>query len=157
MNRAVNLAFLAAAVVGTAAAPANAGRVTATMPVTLVVQPACQVSATPMAFAGSAGSTIEAESQIAVACNGDVPLVVTLDGGNHPVGGERRLAGEGGYVAYALYSDPARQTPWSAGMPLASTAQGGRLELAAYGRIEPTATLAAGGTYADTVAITVDF
>ncbi len=101
---------------------------------------------------------IEAEARIAVACNGDIPLAVKLDGGAHHVGGERRLAAaDGSYVAYDLYSDPARQSVWFPGQPLSATAREGRVELAAYGRIESDATLTAGGNYADTIAVTVDF
>ncbi|MGN3975378.1 Csu type fimbrial protein [Tsuneonella sp. SYSU-LHT278] len=156
MNRAAALLLLPMAAAA-ASGPAHAGQVTAAMPVTLVVEPGCQVSATPMAFAGRPGNAIDAESRIAVACNGDVPLLVTLDAGSHAEGGQRRLAGEGGYVAYALYSDSARVTPWTAGMPLATATRGGQVELAAYGRIGAGETLGAGGAYADTIAITIDF
>ncbi len=137
---------------------AHAGQASATIQVSLNVQPACRVSATPLAFSGDAGHAIEAETWIAVACNGDIPLAVTLDGGAHADGGERRLASaDGGYVAYSLYTDAGRQSQWGAGHPISATPRNGQLQLAAYGRVEPGATLAAGGTYEDTVAITVDF
>ena len=136
---------------------AAAGQVTATMPVTLVVHPACRASTSPLAFEGDAGSVIDAEAQIAVACNGEVPLAVSLDAGAHAGGAERRLAGNDGYVAYALYRDPARSMRWDAGAAVTETARGGRLELTAYGRVEPGATFGADGTYSDTVVVTVDF
>ncbi|MCT2559767.1 spore coat U domain-containing protein [Tsuneonella sp. YG55] len=158
MQRLAIIAVAVATAGTTAAAPAWAGQVSATMPVTLTVQPACRVSATPMAFAGTGGATIDAESRIAVDCNGDIPLSITLDGGAHAAGGERRLAsGGGGYVSYVLYSDAGRRMPWLPGQPVAATARGGRLEMAAYGRVDPSATRGADGEYADIVAITVEF
>lgn len=158
MNRAFLPATLLASALAMTPTMAKAGQASATMPVTLTVQPACRVSASPLAFAGDAGHAIEAEARIAVACNGDTPLAITLDGGAHPVGGERRLAdADGSYVAYDLYSDPAHQSVWFPGQPMSATARDGRVELAAYGRVEADATLTAGGNYADTIAVTVDF
>ncbi len=147
------LAVCAAMVPSTAVAD----QISATMPVTLFVQPACRVNATPLAFAATAGNAIDAEAQIAVACNGDIPVAVTLDRGTHGNGGDRRLAGKSGYVTYAVFSDRSRHDAWQAGVPVTAIAKGGELELTAYGRIEAGATIGAAGSYSDTIAITVDF
>lgn len=138
-------------------APAWAETASSTFEVSLVVEPACRVSATPMAFAGRAGEAMDASSQIMVACNGETPVAVRLDAGRNAAGNERRLAGEGGHVEYAIYSDSGRSLEWSAGEVQAGTAGATPLMLAAYGRIDAAATLDALGRYSDTITVTVDF
>ena len=157
MNRARPFSALVGTILAIVPSAAGAGQTSASMQVTLTVQPTCRVSASPLAFAGEAGHAIEAEARIAVDCNGDIPVAVSLDGGTHLAGGERRLAGEGRYVPYTLYSDAGRRFAWAAGHPLMATARDGRIELAAYGRVEADAAVEPGGTYEDTIAITVDF
>ena len=136
---------------------ASAGAASATMEVSLVVEPSCRVSATPLSFVGRAGEAMDATSQITVACNDDTAVAVRLDAGRNADGGERRLAGDGGEVAYAIYSDPARSLSWDAGQAQAGTAGATPLALGAYGRIDAHATLAALGSYRDTITVTVDF
>lgn len=136
---------------------ARAETASATFEVSLVVEPSCRVSAAPLSFTGRAGETMDAASQITVSCNDDTPVAVQLDGGANAQGGERRLAGAGGAVAYAIYSDPARSQQWGAGEPRTGTAGTVPLALAAYGRIAPGATLGASGSYRDTITVTVDF
>ena len=127
------------------------------MEVRLVVEPSCDVAAMPLVFAGRAGQPMDAASEIRVACNGDTPVAVRLDGGRNADGATPRLAGEGGQVAYAIYADPARSLEWVAGQPLAGTAGVDPLVLAAYGRIDGGATTGALGAYSDSVVVTVDF
>ena len=137
---------------------ANADSATATMAVSLKVEPACAVATEPMVFAGQAGSAIWADTKIAVKCSVDTPVSVTLDGGAHAQGTQRHLAGAEGMVAYDLYSDAGRSILWAPGAPRsAQAAVGATLELAAYGAIPGARTLAATGDYRDTVVVRVDF
>lgn len=110
-----------------------------------------------MAFAGRAGEAMDASSQIMVACNDETPVAVRLDAGRNAEGAERRLSGDGGHVAYAVYSDAARSQLWDAGRDTTGTAGAVPLELGAYGRIDGDATLAALGRYSDTITVTVEF
>jgi len=153
----VRIASLIGAVALAIPAVAEAHSASATIEVSLVVEPSCRVSATPLAFAGRQGESLDATSEIAVACNGDTPVAVRLDGGLYAEGASRRLAGESGYVGYAVYSDPARTLEWQAGDALTGTAGVAPLTLAAYGRIESAATLNALGAYRDSITVTVDF
>lgn len=139
------------------ATPGFAEEQSATMRVSLVVRPSCSVNAGPMAFHTRAGDEADARSQIAVSCNGDVPFAVALDEGAHSNGGQRQLAGEGGFVAYDLYRDPARQERWNAGEVVTATTSKGEYRLAAYGRVAGDATTGARGRYTDTVTVTVAF
>ena len=139
-------------------ATALARSASAIMEVRLVVEPSCHVSAMPLAFAaGRVGQPMDAASEIQVACNDDTPVAVRLDGGLDANGGNRRLTGEAGQVEYSIYSDPARTLRWNAGEAMTGTAGATPLTLAAYGRIDPGATLSASGAYRDSIIVTVDF
>lgn len=127
------------------------------MEVSLVVEPSCQVSALPLAFAGRAGQQLDAASEISVACNDATPVAVRLDGGMNAQGSNRRLAGDGGEVDYAIYSDAARSSLWNAGEAMTGSAGPDPLTLAAFGRIEAGATSGAVGSYRDSITVTVDF
>ena len=140
-----------------APAAAQSGVATAQIEVSLVVEPACRVTADPLSFHGTVGRTIDAEAGIAVTCNGETAVAVRIDAGSNPIGAERRMQGDRGYVSYAVYSDPGRAQRWDAGRPVAGVVRDGRLQLTAYGRVEPVASLAAAGSYSDTIAVTVDF
>ena len=146
---------LAAAIAPATAAAQQAS--SATMRVSMVVRPACSVEASPLSFAGDAGSTIDAESRIDVSCNTDVPVAVGLDRGTNEAAGQARLAGSSGFVPYAIYSDAARRVPWDTDAPVAATVQGGSLKLVAYGRVDPVATSGTAGYLADSVTVTVEF
>lgn len=125
--------------------------------VSLVVEPSCRVSAAPLSFAGRAGQTIDAASQITVSCNDETPVAVRLDGGANAQEGDRRLAGATGAVPYAIYADPARSQLWGAGEARTGMAGPASLALAVYGRIAPGATLGALGNYRDTITVSIDF
>ena len=153
----VRLAFICGAMVIALPASAQAHSASATMAVSLVVEPSCHVSAMPLAFAGRAGQPMDASSEIRVACNGETPVAVRLDGGLAPAGGTRRMTGEGGHVGYAVYSDAARTLEWPAGHALTGAAGAASLTLFAYGRVEGGATSGALGAYRDSITVTVDF
>lgn len=147
---------LAAALPATPVA-AQSGSASGTIAVSLTVQPSCTVQTAPLVFEGRAGSTMDAQSRIVVGCNGDMPVAVAIDGGANGSSGERRLAGAGGFVPYAIYTDAARRVRWDSGAPLAAQAGTVPLELVAYGRIEPQATGAKVGTFNDSLTVTVEF
>lgn len=158
MGRAsVSILILASAGFFAAPAAAQSGVANSSIEVSLVVEPACNVTANPLSFRGTAGRTIDAEAGIAIACNGEMAVSVWIDGGTNPRGSERRLQGEQGYVPYAVYSDPSRGQRWDAGRAISGVARDGLLHLTAYGRVEQGATLTAAGAYADTIAVTVEF
>ncbi|ANY21160.1 Spore Coat Protein U domain protein [Tsuneonella dongtanensis] len=139
------------------AAPVCAEERSATMRVSLVIRPSCSVSASPMTFDASEGSGADAESRIAVACNGEVPFAVALDGGHNEAGSQRRLAGVSGFVPYTIFMDPARQRPWDRETAVPAVTSNGLHHLTAYGRVDGEATVGAGGSYTDTVTVTVAF
>jgi spore coat protein U-like protein len=151
------VALLAGVLVAGGPVSAQAESASALMEVSLVVEPSCHVSATPMAFGGQAGQSLEASSNIRIACNDDTAIAVRLDGGLHSDGMRRRLAGEGGQVEYAGEFDAARSLEWSPGSAASGTAGAAPLTLAAYGRIDAAATLAGSGAYRDSITVTVDF
>lgn len=139
------------------AATASANSASAVMEVSLVVEPSCRASATPLAFSGRAGAAMDAASDIQVTCNDDTPVTVRLDGGLHANGAGRQLSGAGGEVAYAVYSDPSRSLLWAPDEAITGVAGAKPLALSAYGRIDGAATIGALGSYRDSITITVDF
>lgn len=122
-----------------------------------MVEPACNVTAAPLSFRGTAGRAIDAEAGISIECNGETAVTVRLDGGTSPLGSERRLQGGNGFVSYAVYSNPARGQRWDAGRAISGVARDGLLHLTAYGRVDQHATFVAAGAYSDTIAVTVEF
>lgn len=158
MGRAsVSILIIASAGFLAAPAAAQSGVATSSIEVSLVVEPACNVTAAPLSFHGTAGRTVDAEAAISIACNGETTVTVRLDGGSSPLGSERRLQGGNGFVSYAVYSDPARGQRWDAGRTITGVVREGILHLTAYGRVEQHATFAAAGAYSDTIAVTVEF
>jgi spore coat protein U-like protein len=157
MARTISLFAGCVALAAMLPAAAAAESTTASFEVSVVVEPACRVSATPMTFKGRGGESMDAASQITVACNDDTPVAVRLDAGMNAEGGERRLAGEGEPVEYAIYADASRSLQWEAGATRTGTAGAVPLALGAYGRIDADATLGALGAYRDTITVTVEF
>ena len=141
------------------AGPAHAQSASASMPVSLRVEQSCRVEASPLAFAGDAGASLAAQSEVAVACTADTGVSVALDDGRNAVGATRRLADENGTsVPYAIFVDPAGTRAWGTGEAAVTgnVASGEDFRLTAYGRVETDRLLAA-GTYRDTVTVTVSF
>lgn len=139
-------------------AAAQAGSSSGTMAVLLTVEPACAVEAHPMIFVGRAGRPLTAEAAIAVRCTIDTPVAVTLDGGSNNNGSQRYLAGAGGEVPYAIFSDAGRTQLWLPNAAHdASVAVEAPLRLVAYGAIAAPDTLIARGHYSDSVAVRIDF
>ncbi|MGX7953052.1 Csu type fimbrial protein [Tsuneonella sp. HG249] len=157
MARTVLFSASLGAVAGLQGSPVTAESASSTIAVSLVVEPSCGVSATPAAFAGRTGEPMDAVSRIEVSCNDVTPVEVRLDRGLNGDGANRRLAGDAGYVSYAIYSDAARSLAWHPGLAQTAQAGFGSLSLSAYGRIDAGATRQAAGSYRDTITVTVDF
>ncbi len=141
------------------AGPAHAQGTSAAIPVSLSVEQSCRVQASPLAFSGTSGTILAAQSEVAVGCTADTGVSVALDDGRNAVGATRRLADEtGGFVPYAIFVDSAGTRAWGAGeAAVTGTVAGGAdLRLTAYGRVA-TDRLPAAGTYRDTVTVTVSF
>jgi spore coat protein U-like protein len=104
--------------------------------------------------AGSAGGNIQ------LICSDGTPYTVTLDGGQHASGTTRQMSNGTDNVAYALYQDAARSTPWGDGTTFGSaftgTGTGAAADMNVYGRVPPQAAVSA-GTYTDTVLVTVSW
>lgn len=80
---------------------------------------------------------------------------VSIDGGQR---GNRTLAGvtaPGNTVAYDVYQDPARSTPYEKDTPVNFPSTGTAVPVPVYGAIEPGT--AAADTYKDTLLVTLDF
>lgn len=135
-----------------------AGSASGTLEVSLQVLPGCSVSAAPLAFAAQAGATSEAEAPINVRCAGDTSVALSLDGGQHSAGTQRRLVSDSGAaVPYEIYSDPARTRSWQDRPLRTGTGPDGTVQVVAYGRVEGRDSAVATGTYRDTVTVTLAF
>lgn len=148
---------------GSSAASAQ-GSASATMAVSVEITSNCTVAAEPLAFgavsAADAPST-GATASIEVACGGEVPFTVSLDDGQNYGDGTRRAIdpATGEYLAYEIYSDPARTRRWGAlgaETVVDVTGADGTVRLTAYGAITGDGKLAA-GSYGDLVTVTTNF
>ncbi|UCJ18527.1 spore coat U domain-containing protein [Pseudomonas sp. MM211] len=165
--------LLALAISSTANA---AGTVTGQLGIQLVITDGCTVG-----NGGSAGGTfgnidfgsvaaitapLEAQSvgsggggSFSVTCNNGTDYSVTLDSGGNPAGGQRNMSNGTDLIAYNLFQDAGRTTPWgdgsNGGDTLDSTGNGEVQEIVVYGQVPPRAAVPSVGTYTDTVQVTV--
>ncbi len=102
--------------------------------------------------AQSSGST----GNVTLNCTKDLPYSIALDGGNHFSSSTRHMSNGSAEVAYSLYQDSARNTPWAMATPLALSGTGTDDSLTIYGRI-PVQTNQAAGAYTDLVNVTVSW
>lgn len=142
-------------------ATAQSGQGSATLSVSVEVVPNCTVSAAPLSLDPRQGRPGEAVADIVIACGPDEPFTVALDHGGHASGTTRRAydALSGRYLAYDIYSDPARSQRWSDGpdnVVSGVTNASGRAVFKAYGGMPADQDLIA-GRYADQVVVTVNF
>jgi spore coat protein U-like protein len=105
-----------------------------------------------------AQSTGAAGGNIQLTCSNGTPYTVTLDAGLHASGTTRQMTNGTDNVAYGLYQDVARATPWGDGTTfggaLSGNGTGAAVDMNIYGRVPPQAAVSA-GTYTDTVLVTV--
>lgn len=165
--------LLAMAITSTANA---AGTITGQLGIQLTITDGCTVG-----NGGAAGGTfgtidfgsvaaittpLEAQSvgsggggSFSVTCNSGTDFSVTLDSGTNPLGGQRNMSNGEDLIAYNLFQDAGRTTPWgdgsNGGDTLATTGTGEVQELVVYGQVPPRAVVPSVGTYTDTVQVTV--
>lgn len=150
---------------GIIAAPAAlAATVTATMPVTITIQNACNVSSvapTTLNFGtqGPLTSAVNQTSTITVTCTKNAPYNIGLDGGGSGNINARVMVNGGNNVGYQLYSDTGRTVVWGNTVStntVASTGTGSSQAFTVYGQVPAQATPPA-GVYNDTVNVTVTY
>jgi spore coat protein U-like protein len=163
----VKSTLLAASLVmaGIIAAPAAlAATTTATMPVTITIQNACNVSSvapTTLNF-GTQGPLISAVNQtstITVTCTKNAAYNIGLDGGGSGNINARVMVNGGNNVGYQLYSDTGRTVVWGTTIgtnTVSSSGTGSAQAFTVYGQVPAQATPPA-GVYNDTVNVTVTY
>lgn len=132
---------------------------TRTFNVVAVVQAACLISATSMAFGSYSGDAVDATSRLLVTCTKSTPYYVSLGSGLHPGSGGFPNAGNaaGDLLGYGLFQDAARMTRWGPTLHvdgLGGTGSGVTQSLSVYGRI-PAGQSPPPGDYSDLVIATV--
>ena len=154
-------AFVAAALLASAAGPVIAGSATSTLGVRVVVQPSCSVSGATLDFgsytSGQAGD-LGGFTQIAYSHCAPGQLRFQLDGGSSGSTTARKLGnGSGGQLNYGIFRDSARAQNFGQGTDarLLTVDVSGSGNVSVYGKI-PGGQVAAAGTYTDTVVITMD-
>ena len=165
----VKTTLLAAALItaGIITAPSTlAATSTATMPVTITIQNACNVAAvapTTLNF-GTQGPLLAAvnnTSTLTVTCTSGAPYNIGLDGGGAGAGAinGRRMINGTNQVTYQLYSDTNRTTVWGNTIgtnTVTSTGTGTAQTFTVYGQVPAQSTPPA-GVYNDTVNVTVTY
>jgi spore coat protein U-like protein len=100
---------------------------------------------------------VDAIGDVLVACTPETGYAVTIGDGLWGTGtaGQRRMRSDSNYLAYELYQDTGRVTPWTEASPLVGEGQGEEETYSVYGRIPPQN--AAVGSYSDTVVVTITY
>lgn len=99
---------------------------------------------------------IDAIGDVLVACTPGTSYSVGIgDGLWSPGAGQRRMSAGDNFLAYELYQDTGRATPWTQASPLLGEGQGEEETYSVYGRIPPQT--AAVGSYSDTVVVTITY
>lgn len=135
----------------------------ATMAVSAVIQNNCNVSASPMAFAGTtdaAQAAIDGSAQINITCTAATAFSVDMDVGVNAAGEQRRMvSADGAYLQYQIFSDASRSKEWGAHNKSVSDEVRGASSktLTAYGRITAVDLATPSGLYQDTITVTVSF
>lgn len=146
---------------------ARAGSVSTSFPVTVSVDAACTVAASGFAFPTYSGVGVDSTSTIDVTCGQNVPYQIALNGGNNfnSGTGHRRMASGATFLDYQLYQQNGFQTVWGDsgfqgtmpnGTPKAGTGTGASQQHTVFGHLYANQTVP-GGTYTDTVLVTVNF
>ncbi len=164
----VRLALVGVSALGTVAlsvqaVDATAATTTATFTVSAVVPAACTLTADSMSFGTYSGTAINTSSTITATCTASTPYTIALDAGLHPsTGGDtstRRLAYNGAYIDYDLYSDSGNTTHWGntgGADTVTGTGNGSSQAITVYGKLA-SGTVPAPGTYSDTVTATLTY
>ncbi len=155
---------LLSAAIALASMSAQASTSTSTMPVKVVIQKACDVTATPpttldFGTQGPLIANVDQTSTITVVCTPTTAYNIGLDGGASASTSARTMVLGSNTVGYQLYSDSARSTVWGNVVgtdTVSGSGSGVNQPYTVYGRIPPQATPVA-GTYSDTIGVTVTY
>ena len=145
----------------------HAGSVSTSFPVTVSVSEAWTVAATGFAFPAYSGVGVDSTSTIDITCASNLPYQITLNGGNNfnSGTGHRRMASGATFLEYQLYQQNGFQTVWGDsgfqgtmpnGTPKAGTGTGASQQHTVFGHLYANQVVP-GGTYTDTVLVTVNF
>lgn len=146
---------------------------TASFAVNATVQPGCLVVGNPAQAAGvdfgmldfgthsaAASGTMSASlsanggSLAQVQCTPGAAVTVTLDGGLHALGSQRRLKmGANNYLPYALYISSSMSTAFQPGVGVSVDTSAGAMALPVYGVATWPGGGLPGGQYSDTVQV----
>jgi len=135
---------------------------TARLRVTANVLDACSLSATSLAFGAYFSSQIYSTSEISVSCTDRTDYNVGLNAGTAPGATvtTRSMTGPGGALLhYRLYRNAARTLIWGdkvGGNTVFGTGNGRTQALTVYGDL-PASQSAVGGSYSDTITVTITF
>lgn len=160
----------------TASTSSLAETVTGTIDSTITLLAACEVNGSPATngtdfgtldfgsqstFFNSATAQVQSGtgSAIEVRCAPGSDATLTITSGQHDsavAGSGRALASGGKYVPYDIYRDAALQNVLANGATISILANGAVQQVPIYGRALGNAGLTP-GTYADTIAVTLDF
>jgi spore coat protein U-like protein len=140
----------------------NQGTITGSFLVTAVVQPACTISATTLAFGTYAGVQTDGQSQISLTCTNYATWNIGLSAGTFAgatVTARKMTGPSGSALAYSIYRDAARTLNWGNTVgtdTLTGTGTGSAQSVPVYGRV-PASQAAPSGSYQDTIIGTVTF
>lgn len=161
LSSAKSRVLLAAAAVALAAAPAVAGTDSAILTVRVTVQEACTIEGGTLDFGTySSGQQVAADADGTISVNNCAAstLEIALDGGTASDIANRKMANGDSTLQYQLYKNSARNQLWGTGDD--SLKQQllvpGSLDIGVYGRV-PGGQNVPGGTYTDTVNVTLTF
>lgn len=159
--------LLTAAVVsaGLVLSPAQAQSTdTATMPVTITIEEACDVDTIPpttldFGVRGVLNTNVDSTSVISVTCTTGTVFNIGLDGGTSSDINARTMVNGAEFVGYQLYTEAGRTDIWGntvATDTVEDTGTGVLQEFTVFGRVPPQNTPSA-GVYTDNVGVTVTY
>lgn len=153
----------AMAVVGLSFTTAHAATVTDTMPVTITIENACEISTAPTTLdfgtQGVLSANVDSTSTISVTCTTSAPYNIGLNGGASGNINARTMTDGTNFVGYQLYREAGRMNVWGDTVgtdTVASTGTGTEQQFTVFGRVPSQATPPA-GTYNDSVTVTVTY
>ncbi|KAA3640234.1 MAG: spore coat U domain-containing protein [Proteobacteria bacterium] len=163
MNLKPRLLTTAILVAGLTFSTAQAATVTDSMPVTITIENACEISTAPTTLdfgtQGVLSANIDSLSTISVTCTTAAPYNIGLNGGASGNINARTMTDGTDFVGYQLYQESGRTTVWGdtvGSNTMASTGTGVEQYFSVYGRVAPQTTPPA-GTYNDSVTVTVTY
>ena len=158
---------LAATLVLMSGDDARAETATSTLTISLRAEARCTIGSMSALSFGQlrVGSQRDATTNLAVTCSGDVPMMIALDAGAHPLPGSsadlpRRsvVSDEGEWLEYQLYRDASHRLVWGSAEQVALALKGSptTVTVPVYGRVSG-GPVRAPGRYQDTVFVTVSY